>query len=653
MTVSERRLAPAPQRLMLPALAVSAALLGLLYALPADLPGRTSVLGLLLILAPAVAMAGSVLATRSIPGRFARPWLLVFAAAALAFLDQLSTPVRTGTGAVHVLMATAAVALLAIAVGWMLQQRDRTRAIESGLDAGLVLAAVTAATLHWGPGTAALSHGVFDPIIVGVAVLTAPVVAGCALLLAAVLLAVRARAPGSQAAPGLAVGAALFCIAVAPLALGYGFCCAPDHWSGPIWAAGWLAVAYAGVRAADGGPSEFLPAARDAGGNRLRVVVAPAVAAVMAAVLVDGAWRGPINDETVVGMGLLGLLLALRVSQLLFSTRGYDAARVKLQQSRALIDVSHALARTRELDETLELVVYWAVHLLQARGATIELLSEDGGWLEPRASIGLPDDALKLRFPVDFSFTGWVVRNGRARVTANASRDQTVHPESRRLLQDAPLATVPLRYADSTLGALSCVGRYPFTAEDMELLGAFAEQAAVAIENARLFRQVHQLSMTDPLTGLSNRRQLEKDLAREFAAARRGRQLVAVMFDLNGFKRFNDTEGHLMGDEALRRFGAALAAATRAMNMSARYGGDEFIALLADADPAGTMVFIERVRERFPGPDAEPAFQNLSVAAGFAVYDPSMDSPSDLVAAADQALYQDKAAVAASSRASR
>jgi diguanylate cyclase (GGDEF)-like protein len=631
-----------------------ATLTAAVYVLPGPVPARDVLLAAMLSLAPAAAVGGAILAVRSLPGAFGRPWLLVGAAAAISFLDQLQIH-RTGraaTGELHVTLTAAAMLLLALGTGWILHQRDRGRAVEIGLDGGLVLMAATVVTFHWAPGAAQTLSGDFESLGMALGTIAVPVAALCGVLLAALLVVVRGASPSGSAGPAIAAAAVLLGLAITPLALGQGVCCAPGHISGVAWAGGWLALAYAGVRAGLGGPSEFMSAGAGAGGGRLRLVVAPAVAIVLAAVLVSASLGRPVQQATVVALGLLGLLLALRVSQLLHATRTHDAAQVELSQSRALIEVSHALSGMRELDETLKLVAYWAVQLLHARAASIELLSDDGLWLEPRAAMGLSEDALGLRFPVEQSFTGWVLTHGRARVTANASADPTMHAGSRPFLRDSPVAAVPLRYGDSTFGTLTCIGRYPFTLDDMELLGAFAEQAAVAIETSRLFRQVHQLSMTDPLTGLANRRQLEKDLAREFAAARRGRRLVAVMFDLNGFKQFNDTHGHLVGDEALRRFGAALGGETRAMNMAARYGGDEFIALLADADGRGTEIFVQRVRARFPGPGADPRFTGLMVAAGYAEYDPAMGSPSDLIAAADRALYRDKAAWAALSRAS-
>lgn len=150
-----------------------------------------------------------------------------------------------------------------------------------------------------------------------------------------------------------------------------------------------------------------------------------------------------------------------------------------------------------------------------------------------------------------------------------------------------------------------------------------------------------QMAYEDPLTGLPNRRVLEMFLAKEFAAAQRGGRLSVVIFDIDGFKRYNDRRGHAAGDEALRLVGRVLEHNTRAMNLSGRYGGDEFLALLPQEGAEGAAYFAERVRKGM----AESALaveRDLSVSVGVAEFDPDMASPGDLVEAADRALYAAK-----------
>ena len=126
-----------------------------------------------------------------------------------------------------------------------------------------------------------------------------------------------------------------------------------------------------------------------------------------------------------------------------------------------------------------------------------------------------------------------------------------------------------------------------FHEDETHVLLRLASQASVALENARLHSSVQALSLTDALTGLPNRRHLNIHLEREVAAARRGRDLVICIHDLDNFKRYNDSAGHLAGDDALRAFGQILAEENRAMNMVARYGGDEFLSVLSESTVEG------------------------------------------------------------------
>ncbi len=154
--------------------------------------------------------------------------------------------------------------------------------------------------------------------------------------------------------------------------------------------------------------------------------------------------------------------------------------------------------------------------------------------------------------------------------------------------------------------------------------------------------RAEELALTDELTGMPNRRHVRLILEREFAAGVRGRPLVVALFDMDAFKAYNDRHGHAAGDDALRVFGVALARETRAMNISGRWGGEEFIAVLSQADVAGALVFIERVRGKLR--ESPPSAGSLTVCAGLAPCLPGMRSPEDLIAAADAALYQAKRA---------
>ena len=152
--------------------------------------------------------------------------------------------------------------------------------------------------------------------------------------------------------------------------------------------------------------------------------------------------------------------------------------------------------------------------------------------------------------------------------------------------------------------------------------------------------RAERLALLDDLTGIPNRRLADLFLEKEFAAAQRGRVLSVVLFDLDGFKGYNDRHGHAAGDEALRTFVRSLMARTRRMDLSARYGGEEFIAILSGGDVTAAVTFAESVRAALDGEDHGD--EKFTVSAGIAQYEPEMQSLADLMAAADQALYRAK-----------
>ncbi len=158
---------------------------------------------------------------------------------------------------------------------------------------------------------------------------------------------------------------------------------------------------------------------------------------------------------------------------------------------------------------------------------------------------------------------------------------------------------VPLKQGGKVIGVLTMQDYYPgkFTEDEFKLVSLFADQAAMAIEKARLYAEVQRLATADEVTGLLNRRGLWDFGRREFERARRfNRPLAAIFLDIDHFKHVNDTYGHGIGDQALRILGERLKSNTREVDLVARYGGEEFVILLPEVDTAIALLVAERLR---------------------------------------------------------
>jgi diguanylate cyclase (GGDEF)-like protein len=185
-----------------------------------------------------------------------------------------------------------------------------------------------------------------------------------------------------------------------------------------------------------------------------------------------------------------------------------------------------------------------------------------------------------------------------------------------------------------------------FSSAELRLLELLADQAAVAISNASLHQQVTHQANSDSLTGLPNRRALDMRLEEEVKYAKRSNtRFAAIMMDLDGFKEVNDTYGHAIGDEFLRSAFNFLAGSMRATDFLARYGGDELTLILRQTDYPMAKVVCDKILENiknfsYVAPDKQ--ILKLGVSGGIAIYPNHADTGSDLLRAADSALYHAK-----------
>lgn len=216
------------------------------------------------------------------------------------------------------------------------------------------------------------------------------------------------------------------------------------------------------------------------------------------------------------------------------------------------------------------------------------------------------------------------------------------HPQPESLFADA---VVPLIYQGTLVGFLLVRTDDParvWADNELMLLRTVADQLTVAVNQARLFAQMQQLALTDELTGCFNRRWFEMQFERDLQMAIRMRQpLSLIILDVDNFKEINDAAGHETGDLALRLLADCVRASLRAVDTAVRYGGDEFVVILPQANIQGGLIVAERLRSRIEQIEV-PGFGSLSASLGLASFPVDGSSRDSLIQAADRALYCSK-----------
>jgi diguanylate cyclase (GGDEF)-like protein len=180
------------------------------------------------------------------------------------------------------------------------------------------------------------------------------------------------------------------------------------------------------------------------------------------------------------------------------------------------------------------------------------------------------------------------------------------------------------------------------TKADLPIMSIFAKQVGVSLERARLFQEVQSLALTDPLTGLQNRRSLFELGRVEFARAQRmKRPFCCMMLDLDHFKHINDEYGHQIGDQVLQEFAKRCKDSVREVDLVGRYGGEELIILLPETDRKLSMQVAERLRGCIAAAPIQVFDKEISVTVsiGVATQDDNTIHLETLIARADQAMY--------------
>ena len=236
---------------------------------------------------------------------------------------------------------------------------------------------------------------------------------------------------------------------------------------------------------------------------------------------------------------------------------------------------------------------------------------------------------------------------------SRAAREAAATAETvRRKEGERRTLAVPLVTGDRVVGVLEAVREgvesRRFSSSDAALLSALTLPVAAALSNSARVAEAERLSQTDDLTKLHNARYLRQYLVNELKRARRyGSQVAAFFLDLDDFKQVNDHYGHLVGSHVLMEMAGVILTCVRDTDVVARYGGDEFVVVLPETDLEMGLRVAERVRQRV----SEHAFTGgrglrlqLTASFGVACFPAHAQSPQQLIARADTAMYEAKAA---------
>jgi diguanylate cyclase (GGDEF)-like protein len=209
---------------------------------------------------------------------------------------------------------------------------------------------------------------------------------------------------------------------------------------------------------------------------------------------------------------------------------------------------------------------------------------------------------------------------------------------------------LPLKTGNAVVGVMNIAyrARQDFTEDRMRMLGLLGDQAAIAIYNARLHDLVKQQAITDPLTGLANRRAFNDRLDEEIQRSNRYQHSFSLLIlDLDGFKSVNDTYGHIVGDKTLQEAANCLQSIVRETDFLARYGGDEFALILPETTKANALALIPKINQKLtdcPMPWPDNRVPKLRVSTGIANFPEDGATADMLISLADSTLYQAKRA---------
>ena len=312
----------------------------------------------------------------------------------------------------------------------------------------------------------------------------------------------------------------------------------------------------------------------------------------------------------------------------------------------SLYEISQTLGSTLTLSEVLPIIAAKLENIVNC--TTVVIFQVAGNFLRANYVTGKNADALKgLEIQIGEGEVGWVAENRQVLIDGSPVADMTT-PLGQLARNYRSTAIFPLVTKDTLVGALALYSEEDraYSPDEVRVLETISRHAAAAVYNALAFHLTQESALTDNLTGLPNSRYMYSFFDQERSRAeRQGYPLVLMMMDLDGFKRVNDTYGHHVGDEILRRTAQIARRRLRIGDTLIRYAGDEFVAVLHHATPEVVSDLKQRLQsavDSFAHEVRPGRVARIGISIGFATYGTDGFAIDELMEVADQRMYEDK-----------
>lgn len=321
-----------------------------------------------------------------------------------------------------------------------------------------------------------------------------------------------------------------------------------------------------------------------------------------------------------------------------------DGIRRREERFKKHNEVAKLFMSTMDMDQLLDKTLRIVVAVTESQLGILYLWEDEGNCLMPHAQYGTT--ARLTALVLGEGFPGRAAKD-RSRLVVHPT--EAAAPEMNvdmGFMHSIPseVVYIPLVYQEKVLGVL-VLGSTRRYREDEELLFDYlADQISIALDNARMHQRIHELSITDGLTGLYNRRFMNTRLEQEWARCQRQKWPLSVLLcDIDNFKAINDNYGHDKGDLVIKEVAEIFRNGTRKEDLVARYGGEEFVAVLVNTDSKEAMQLAQRICDAARERDYPWMERGATLSIGVATF-PAVDAKNfeELLQAADQAMYQAK-----------